>query len=160
MFKVHSRPFTGEWFNATPHGRTRRVFSKAMKLLNRLLIIVTIVGLATMLVSVSAHASDLAFDAAGNPKQAGAYNNRGNAKGAAGDLDGAIADYTHALQLDPKLAEAYYNRGNAKRDKDELDGAIADYNRAIELNPKYAAAYNNRGNAKEHKSDVEGNSPD
>jgi len=30
-------------------GRTRRVFSKAMKLLNRLLIIVTLVGLATML---------------------------------------------------------------------------------------------------------------
>jgi hypothetical protein len=51
MFKVH-RAFTGEWFNATPRGRTRRVFSKAMKLLNRLLIIVTIVGLATMLIPV------------------------------------------------------------------------------------------------------------
>jgi hypothetical protein len=51
MFKVH-RAFTGEWLNATPRGRTRRVFSKAMKLLNRLLIIVTIVGLATMLIPV------------------------------------------------------------------------------------------------------------
>jgi len=51
MFKVH-RAFTGEWFNATPRGRTRRVFSKAMKLLNRLLIIVTIVGLPTMLTPV------------------------------------------------------------------------------------------------------------
>jgi hypothetical protein len=51
MFKVQ-RAFTGEWFNATPRGRTRRVFSKAMKLLNRLLIIVTIVGLAAMLIPV------------------------------------------------------------------------------------------------------------
>jgi len=48
MFKVQ-KAFTGEWLNATPRRRTRRVFSKAMKLLNRLLIIVTIVGLATML---------------------------------------------------------------------------------------------------------------
>ena len=32
MFKVQ-RAFTGEWFNATARGRTRRVFSKAMKLL-------------------------------------------------------------------------------------------------------------------------------
>jgi len=32
MFKVQ-RAFTGEGFNATPRGRTRRIFSKAMKLL-------------------------------------------------------------------------------------------------------------------------------
>src|SRR5436190_24244749 len=122
--------------------------------LDKLFVAVTVASLATMLVSVSAHASNLAFDAAGNPKQAGAYNNRGNAKGAAGDLGGAIADYTHALQLDPKLAEAYYNRGNAKRDKGELDGAIADYTRAIELNPKYAEAYGNRGNAKREERKI------
>src|SRR5205809_405260 len=129
--------------------------------LDKLFVAVTVASLATMLVSVSAHASDLAFDAAGNPKQAGAYNNRGNAKGAAGDLDGAIADYTHALQLDPKLAAAYENRGNAKRDKGDSDGARADLARAAELNlqlrgEESAASHFNRGVGKAARGDFDG----
>ena len=86
-----------------------------------------------------------------NPKEASAYNERGNAKGDKGDLDGAIADYTRAIELDPKFTEAYYNRGLAKKHKGDLDGAIADYNRVIEINPnnpKYARAYCDRGVAK------------
>src|SRR4029077_4974605 len=124
------------------------LFFRPMKL-DKLFIALTVVGLATMLVSVSARDGRLAFDAVGNlfvaDGQAGVYNNRGNAKGAAGDLDGAIADYNHALQLDPKRAESCYTGGNARRDKGDLDGAIAYYSRAIVLNPKYAAAYYNRG---------------
>src|SRR3954447_13913587 len=104
--------------------------------MKRLFIGLTVASLATMLVSVSARDGRLAFDTVGNlfvaDGQAGAYNNRGNAKGAAGDLDGAIADYNHALQLDPKLAEAYYNRGNVKAKSNDLEGAITEYTRAIE----------------------------
>src|SRR5436309_10346978 len=37
-----------------------------MKVLNRLFIVVTVTGLATMLAAVSAHSGGLAFDAAGN----------------------------------------------------------------------------------------------
>ena len=85
-----------------------------------------------------------------------AYSNRGVAKKAKGDLDGAIADYNRAIELDPKDASAYYNRGNAKKAKGDLDGAIADYNRAIELDPKLAIAYYNRGNAKDDKGDLDG----
>src|ERR1043166_1930531 len=66
-------------------------------------------------------------------EDANAYNNRGNAKDAKGDLDGAIADYDRAIELDPKYASAYYNRGDAKDDKGDLDGAIADFKRATEL---------------------------
>jgi lipoprotein NlpI len=72
--------------------------------------------------------------------------NSGIAKGRKGDLDGASADFSRAIELDPKYAMAYNNRGIAKEKKGDLDGAIADYSRAIELNPKYASAYNNRGN--------------
>jgi tetratricopeptide (TPR) repeat protein len=94
-----------------------------------------------------------------NPKEASAYNDRGNAKGDKGDLDGAIADYTRAIELDPKFTEAYYNRGLAKKHKGDLDGAIADYNRVIEINPndpKYARAYCDRGVARRKKGDLDG----
>ena len=66
------------------------------------------------------------------------------AKRKKGDLDGAINDYNHTIELDPKYAIAYANRGNARDEKGNLDGAIADYTRAIQLNPKFTGAYNNR----------------
>ncbi|MGH7984491.1 MAG: tetratricopeptide repeat protein [Candidatus Udaeobacter sp.] len=78
------------------------------------------------------------------------------AKKAAGDLDGAIADYTRAIRLNPRETAAYNNRGLAKEGKGDLNGAIADYGRAIQLNPKDVFAYNNRGNAKADKGDFDG----
>jgi tetratricopeptide (TPR) repeat protein len=65
---------------------------------------------------------------------ADAYNNRGFAKQTKGDLEGAIADYSRALELNPRYATAYHNRGIAKRARGDLDGSIADYSRALELN--------------------------
>src|SRR6266540_3170541 len=84
------------------------------------------------------------------------YNNRGLAREAKGDHDGAIADYNRAIDLNPKYAGAYNNRGLAKQAKGDLDGAIADYNCAIELCPKQPRAYMNRGFAKQAKGDHDG----
>jgi tetratricopeptide (TPR) repeat protein len=84
------------------------------------------------------------------------FFNRAGAKKAAGDLDGAIADYDRAIQIDPKDAAIYNNRGLAKQAKGDLDAAIVDFNRAIQLNPKDAVAYSNRGNAKRDKGDLDG----
>jgi tetratricopeptide (TPR) repeat protein len=58
-------------------------------------------------------------------------------KQAKGDLDGAIAGYTKAIELKSDNALAYYSRGTAKHLKGDLDGAIADYTKAIELEPAY-----------------------
>src|SRR6266496_2931178 len=84
------------------------------------------------------------------------FFNRAGAKKAVGDLDGAIADYDRAIQLDPKDAAIYNNRGLAKQEKGDLDAAIVDFNRAIQLNPKDAVACGNRGSAKRDKGDLDG----
>jgi tetratricopeptide (TPR) repeat protein len=80
----------------------------------------------------------------------------GAAKQASGDLDGAIADYTKAIELKPNLEGAYVNRGNAKQAKGDIDGAITDYNAAIELKPGDPLAYYNRGIGKRAKGDLDG----
>ena len=82
--------------------------------------------------------------------------NRGIEKGKEGDLDGAIADFTRAIELNPKDDAPYYNRAQAKRLKKDAAGAIADYTRAIELGSTNPAAYNNRGNARAENNDRDG----
>jgi len=82
--------------------------------------------------------------------------NGGIEKGKEGDLDGAIADFTRAIQLNPKDDAPYYNRAQAKWLKKDTAGAIADYTRAIELGSTNPATYNNRGNARAENNDRDG----
>ena len=77
------------------------------------------------------------------------YYESGIAKKAKGDLDGAIADYSKAIEINPRYAEAFASRGLARKTKGNLDGAIADYDNAIALNPRLKEAYNNRGLARQ-----------
>ena len=82
--------------------------------------------------------------------------NRGIEKGKEGNLDGAIGDFTRAIELTPKDDAPYYNRAQAKWLKKDVAGAIADYTRAIELGSTNPAAYNNRGNARAENNDRDG----
>src|SRR6266496_3208900 len=82
--------------------------------------------------------------------------NRGIEKAKKGDLDGAIADFDRAIELDPKDDAPYFNRAQAKWQKKDGTGAIADYTRAIELGSQNPAAYNNRGNARSENNDRDG----
>ena len=63
---------------------------------------------------------------------------QGNAKLVKEDYQGAIGDFTKAIQLDPNYAIAYNNRGLAKYELGDKKGAIGDYNEAIRINPNYA----------------------
>ena len=82
--------------------------------------------------------------------------NRGIEKAKNGDLDGAIADFNRAIELNPKDDAPYYNRAQAKQLKKDTAGAVADYTRAIDLGSTNPAAYNNRGNARTENKDLDG----
>ncbi len=84
-----------------------------------------------------------------------AYYQRGNAYGAEGEYDLAIADFTKAIEIHPDFAKAYSERGLVYIRKGEYDLAIADYTKAIEIDPKDASAYNSRGVAYGYKSEYD-----
>ena len=50
-----------------------------------------------------------------------------------GDLDGAIADFSKAIELKPKFILAYADRGNAKKAKGDQAGAEEDIAQANKL---------------------------
>jgi len=80
----------------------------------------------------------------------------GSTKQNQGDLDGAFADYSRAIQLDPKFALAFYNRGLIWETRNNVEEAIADYDQSLDLNPQLASAYYHRGSVKMEKSDLDG----
>ena len=59
------------------------------------------------------------------------FNSRGTAYLMKGDLDHAIGDYDHAINLNPGFAVAFNNRGFAYGLKRNFDRAIADFDQAI-----------------------------
>ena len=74
------------------------------------------------------------------------FFDRGLDKRKKGDNQGAIEDYTKAIELNPDYATAYYNRGIAHSDLKEYQQAIADYTESIRLkNPELWVPYNGRG---------------
>ncbi|MBD2691006.1 tetratricopeptide repeat protein [Anabaena catenula] len=82
------------------------------------------------------------------PDDAIAYKNRGDTRSDLGDFEGAISDYTQAIQINSNYTDAYYNRGNFHSDLGDFEGAISDYTQAIQINSNYTDAYYNRGNAR------------
>ncbi len=63
----------------------------------------------------------------------------------AGNGEGAIAEYTKAIELDPAYAEAYLYRGYVYGELEQFEETIADYTNVIELTPDDAQVYNLRG---------------
>ena len=62
-----------------------------------------------------------------------AYNNRGASKAKLQDYQGAIADYSKAIELNPNYIEAYYNRGILKFILNQKNSACLDWSKAGEL---------------------------
>ena len=84
------------------------------------------------------------------------YFYRGRAKSGLYNSNGAIVDYSKAIELDPNDYFVYFLRGCEKNLLDDYYAAIADFTKAIEIDPNYAVAYSQRGSAKAALGDVNG----
>ncbi len=82
--------------------------------------------------------------------------NRGNKKLKAGDLKGAFADASSAIDIDPSLPTGHYNRGLILERMGARLAAQEDYGNAIRLCPQFAAPLNKRGRLKIQLNDFEG----
>ncbi|MGL4392683.1 MAG: tetratricopeptide repeat protein [Fusobacteriaceae bacterium] len=78
-------------------------------------------------------------------------------KYSSGNMEGAIDDFTRAIQIKPNSFDAYYNRGLAKYLKSNFDGAISDFEKAIEINPYSKEAEIAKVKAENKKSLVQQN---
>jgi tetratricopeptide (TPR) repeat protein len=75
-------------------------------------------------------------------QDAQAHVDAGTVKYRANDFDGAIADYTKAIEADPKMADALNYRALSRSRKNEWKDCLADINTALALkpeDPKYLA---------------------
>ena len=58
-----------------------------------------------------------------------------------GEYDRALAEYTHALELDPRFANAYNGRAQLYNKKGMLTEGLADAEQALSLDPKSPLAH-------------------
>lgn len=73
------------------------------------------------------------------------YLERGQNRYAAGDLTGAIDDFSEAIELEPESLKALTNRGIGRAAFNDLDGAISDFSKALRIDPTHLPALLNRG---------------
>jgi tetratricopeptide (TPR) repeat protein len=64
-----------------------------------------------------------------------------------GDLEGAIASYNKALEIQPDLHEVWFNKGNVLSKAGRFEEAIFAYDKVIEIQPNIQEVWHNRGNA-------------
>ncbi len=68
-----------------------------------------------------------------HPDNTEVYFDRGNARLAQKDFQGAITDYTEIIRLEPNNPKVYANRGLARKNLGDKQGAIADLEVAMKL---------------------------
>ncbi|MBW4561995.1 MAG: tetratricopeptide repeat protein [Mojavia pulchra JT2-VF2] len=91
-----------------------------------------------------------------NPKDALAYNRRGDAFYRLGEYKQAQADSSKAIQLNPQDANAYYDRGFTLYELGKPKEAIANYSQAIKLKAHNPYSYYGRGLARVRLKDYKG----
>jgi len=62
-----------------------------------------------------------------------------------GNNKGALASFTHSIELDSAVPEVYFYRGNIYYNQKDQESALKDYQKAVALKPDYKEAYYNIG---------------
>jgi tetratricopeptide (TPR) repeat protein len=76
------------------------------------------------------------------------FYQRGIEKDANSDYEGAIIEFTKAIEIDNQYIEAYRARSSARIWINDYEGIVNDYTKIIELNSEDSDAYESRGRAK------------
>jgi len=87
--------------------------------------------------------SDLNFAIAIRPRFHLFYYNRGDIKVLKRDLNGAIDDFSQAIELEPH-SKYFFNRGNCYFELNKYQEAIDNYNQAVNLNANFSLAFFNK----------------
>jgi tetratricopeptide (TPR) repeat protein len=87
--------------------------------------------------------------------EADKYAETGNTKYESNDYEGAISDFTKAIELKPSALN-YLMRAAARAMSKDYKGAIEDCSRCLELDPKKDYALYIRGSMKSELNDIEG----
>lgn len=72
----------------------------------------------------------------GRSEDAFVYYGRGLFRGRQGDPNGALEDFTKALEINPNFAAAYLDRAVSRNNLSDYAGAYMDVNKALETDPK------------------------
>lgn len=88
-------------------------------------------------------------------EQAKAYREKGYQLQSIGDINGAIAYYQKAIQLDPDHVEAYNDLGVLFEARGDLESAVRMYEKTIELDANYLSGYTNLALLYENRKDFE-----
>lgn len=80
-----------------------------------------------------------------SPDNAQAHHIYGSALQCLGDMDGAIAEYNKAIQLNPGFIDAHYFLGNIYQQTNQLELSAESFKNALKLNPDFFEALNNLG---------------
>ncbi len=85
-----------------------------------------------------------------------AYFYKGRGMLGLNDLEGALIQFSMAIEMNPQFFYAFNNRGNVRFQLGDFLGAIEDFDKTININPEFVFAYNNRGNARFKTNDYTG----
>jgi tetratricopeptide (TPR) repeat protein len=88
------------------------------------------------------------------PKSANYYSNRGTQWRHKGDLDQALRDANHGVELDPSHAYFFYVRGDIYRYLGNYSQALSDYDHALAIEPDAITAFVDRGLTYEKMGDT------
>lgn len=78
-----------------------------------------------------------------SPSSPNTHNNLGDVYGRHGDKEGALREFSKAIELKPNYGDAYHNLANTYRELGQIDKALENYQNAIKFNPNLWQSHQN-----------------